>query len=165
MLTSLLAAIAAVRADPNPTVPGPGDKYNAGATCHIEWDPDTTGQWKVMNIQLMTGNNFAMVPLTSTCTPRERPRGGDLPGGADAGPLNSCRNRGRNRPCQGDLRLHMPLGSSCFSSSCFDHHCTHCFRCSTGHASRPDLLLSVHLPWCHWHALDDAFHHCGRIGR
>ena len=66
LLTSLLAAIAAVRADPNPTVPGPGDKYNEGATCHIEWDPDTTGQWKTMNIQLMSGSNLAMVPITST---------------------------------------------------------------------------------------------------
>ncbi|KAA1470106.1 hypothetical protein DENSPDRAFT_741982, partial [Dentipellis sp. KUC8613] len=48
-----------------PTEPGPGEVFKEGQTCHIAWDPDTTGTWKTMNIELMTGNNFAMVHLTT----------------------------------------------------------------------------------------------------
>jgi hypothetical protein len=49
-----------------PTVPDPGHVYNEGSTCQVGWTPDSTGQWKTMNIQLMTGSNFQMVPLTSS---------------------------------------------------------------------------------------------------
>ena len=53
------------RADPNPNSPGPGDIYNTGAQCPIGWAVDPTGVWKTMNIQLMTGDNLHMIPLTS----------------------------------------------------------------------------------------------------
>lgn len=61
---TVLAAVA-VRADPSPNVPGPGDVYNEGSTCNIAWDADTTGTWTTMNIELMTGDNFNMIHLTS----------------------------------------------------------------------------------------------------
>lgn len=60
-----LFASSFVRADVNPTEPGPSDVFKAGGQCHIAWQPDTTGTWKVMNIELMTGSNFQMVHLTS----------------------------------------------------------------------------------------------------
>ena len=69
MLSSLffvtvLAAVA-VRADPDPSEPGPGSVFNEGSTCHISWDPDTSGAWKTMNIELMCGDNYNMVHITS----------------------------------------------------------------------------------------------------
>ena len=69
MLSSLffatvLAALA-VRADPNPEEPGPGSSYNEGSNCFISWDPDTTGTWTTMNIELMCGDNYDMIHLTS----------------------------------------------------------------------------------------------------
>jgi len=67
-LGALLASSSLVRADVNPTAPGPTDVYKEGGTCHIAWDPDTTGTWKVMNIELMTGSNLQMVHLTTVTT-------------------------------------------------------------------------------------------------
>lgn len=66
LFATVLAAVA-VRADPNPSEPGPGSVYNEGSTCHIAWDADTSGAWKVMNIELMSGSNIAMNHITSTC--------------------------------------------------------------------------------------------------
>ena len=62
ILSAALVALAAV----TPTEPGPGDVDNQGAACNIAWTPDATGIWKSLNIQLMTGDNINMVPLTST---------------------------------------------------------------------------------------------------
>lgn len=62
---ALVAGAALVRADPNPSEPGPGDIFNEGATCHISWEPDTSGVWKVMNIELMSGSNLNMNHITS----------------------------------------------------------------------------------------------------
>jgi hypothetical protein len=59
------SALVAVHADPNPSEPGPGDVFNQGANCPIAWDADTSGAWKEMYIELMTGDNFNMVHLTS----------------------------------------------------------------------------------------------------
>ena len=55
-------------ADVIPSEPGPGDSYNAGATCHTTWlgDPNSTTVWKNMAIELMSGSNLAMVHITST---------------------------------------------------------------------------------------------------
>lgn len=64
-LSALVAGAAFVRADPNPTEPGPGDVFNEGSNCRIVWEPDTTGVWKVMNIELMSGSNFQMNHITS----------------------------------------------------------------------------------------------------
>ncbi|KAF4569475.1 hypothetical protein EYR36_009266 [Pleurotus pulmonarius] len=67
---SVLAAALAARAIPTPSEPGPGDIFNEGATCRIVWggDTGTTDDWKTMNIQLMTGDNFNMIPLTTLTT-------------------------------------------------------------------------------------------------
>lgn len=62
--TAILAAVV-VRADVNPTTPGGSDIYREGETCSIEWTGDTTGAWADMAIQLMSGDNFQMVPVTS----------------------------------------------------------------------------------------------------
>jgi hypothetical protein len=68
-LTLVLAVSFLVRADPNPTQPGPVDSFKAGGQCHIAWDADPTAlQWKTMNIELMTGSNFGMVHLTTVTT-------------------------------------------------------------------------------------------------
>jgi len=68
----LLAAIALpallVRADPEPSVPGPGDSYKEGGDCLIEWSVDTTGKWTDMQIELKTGDNLNMVPLMPITT-------------------------------------------------------------------------------------------------
>ena len=62
-----LAFASIVGAQVNPTDPGDvGASFNEGTTCHIAWTPDTTGKWKNMTIQLMTGGNFDMIPLAST---------------------------------------------------------------------------------------------------
>ena len=62
----ILSLAMVVFADITPTVPDPGHIYNEGSTCQIGWTADPTGQWKAMNIQLMTGSNIQMVPLTSS---------------------------------------------------------------------------------------------------
>ncbi|KAI9567102.1 hypothetical protein HD554DRAFT_2205676 [Boletus coccyginus] len=68
ILTLLAAAAIYVRADPNPNNPGPGDVFVQGKPCTIGWDVDSTGVWKTMNIDLMTGDNFDMVFLTAVAT-------------------------------------------------------------------------------------------------
>ncbi|KAH0836859.1 hypothetical protein J3R83DRAFT_8647 [Lanmaoa asiatica] len=68
ILTLLTATAIYVRADPNPNSPGPGDVFIQGQPCAISWDVDSTGLWKTMNIELMTGNNFNMVSLTPVAT-------------------------------------------------------------------------------------------------
>jgi len=65
-LAFILSLALLVFADPTPTVPDPGHIFNEGSTCQIGWTPDSTGQWKTMNIQLMTGDNIEMVSLTSS---------------------------------------------------------------------------------------------------
>jgi hypothetical protein len=64
-LTANIIALAIVRADPTPLEPHSTTVENAGGRCHIGWKPDTTGFWKSMYIELMTGNNFNMTHLTS----------------------------------------------------------------------------------------------------
>lgn len=61
-----------VRADVLPTGPSPGDSFKQNSTCLVTWAGDTNSTtlepkaWKNMSIELMTGDNFAMVHLTST---------------------------------------------------------------------------------------------------
>lgn len=66
----VLSAALVARADVTPSEPGPGSVYNAGSTCTVSWegDKDSTTAWKDMSIQLMTGNNFEMVHLSSELT-------------------------------------------------------------------------------------------------
>lgn len=67
---TILASSAALfaHADPDPTNPGPGDVFIEGQACSMSWNPDTTGVWKTMIIQLKTGDNFDMVNLTTVGT-------------------------------------------------------------------------------------------------
>ncbi|TCD67392.1 hypothetical protein EIP91_012427 [Steccherinum ochraceum] len=67
-ITALVAAFAAVRADPNPTAPGPGDTFREGGDCTLTWDADTTGTWKQMAIELMSGSNLQMNHITTVTT-------------------------------------------------------------------------------------------------
>jgi len=64
-VTALLATLATVHADPNPTAPGPGDIFNEGSDCKIAWDADTTGTWKEMGIEVMSGSNLQMNHITT----------------------------------------------------------------------------------------------------
>lgn len=56
-----------VRAVVTPTGPSPGAVYNEGSSCPITWKGDTDSNtiWKNMAIQLMSGSNLNMVPVTS----------------------------------------------------------------------------------------------------
>ncbi|KZT07338.1 uncharacterized protein LAESUDRAFT_651799 [Laetiporus sulphureus 93-53] len=65
---AILAIAALVRADPDPTTPSPGAVYDEGSTCDVAWIADTSGVWKTMNIELMTGNNYQMQLLTTIAT-------------------------------------------------------------------------------------------------
>ncbi|KZT20981.1 hypothetical protein NEOLEDRAFT_1140011 [Neolentinus lepideus HHB14362 ss-1] len=67
-LTALLASSLVAHADPVPSEPGPNSVYNEGSTCHIAWTPDTSGTWTQMAIELMTGDNWNMVHLTTVTT-------------------------------------------------------------------------------------------------
>ncbi|KAG6889763.1 hypothetical protein C0995_014690 [Termitomyces sp. Mi166 len=71
-LTAILASasLLRVRADVTPSDPGPGVVYKVGGTCHIGWvgDNDSPTAWKNMAIQLMTGDNFNMIHLTTVAT-------------------------------------------------------------------------------------------------
>ncbi|KAI0675569.1 hypothetical protein C8Q78DRAFT_332367 [Trametes maxima] len=67
-LVALVAGAVVVRADPTPTAPGPGDVFKQGGQCTFTWDVDTTGTWKQMNVELMTGDNWNMVHLTTIAT-------------------------------------------------------------------------------------------------
>ncbi|TDL26702.1 hypothetical protein BD410DRAFT_783815 [Rickenella mellea] len=67
VVATLLAALPAL-ADPTPNGPGPGDVFKEGADCPISWSADTTGVWKTMNIELMTGDNFNMVHLSTVAS-------------------------------------------------------------------------------------------------
>jgi hypothetical protein len=55
-------------ADVTPTDPSPGQVFQPGAPCSIAWNPDTTGTWKTLYIELMTGDNLNMVHLTTVAT-------------------------------------------------------------------------------------------------
>jgi len=59
-----------VRADVVPVAPAPGAVYNEGSPCPIAWtgDINSTTLWKNMAIQLMTGDNFNMVFITTVAT-------------------------------------------------------------------------------------------------
>ncbi|KAI8996501.1 hypothetical protein BD414DRAFT_478234 [Trametes punicea] len=67
-LVALLTGAAIVRADPVPTAPGPGDVFKEGGQCTFTWDVDTTGQWKTMNVELMSGDNWNMIHITTVAT-------------------------------------------------------------------------------------------------
>jgi len=67
-VATLLSIPLLARADVVPTEPAPGDVFNAGAQCTINWNLDTTGQWKSLGIELMTGDNLGMVHLTTVAT-------------------------------------------------------------------------------------------------
>ncbi|KAF8184479.1 hypothetical protein BJ912DRAFT_974980 [Pholiota molesta] len=70
--TALLALAApfVARADVTPTEPAPGDVFTAGQTCHVAWNGDTSSptMWKGMAIELMSGNNFDMIHITTIAT-------------------------------------------------------------------------------------------------
>ncbi|KAG9024650.1 hypothetical protein FRB95_011242 [Tulasnella sp. JGI-2019a] len=60
-----LAFVSSALAQPGPLTPSPAIE---GQPCQITWTPDATGKWTQTNIQLMTGDNNNMVPLTTVAT-------------------------------------------------------------------------------------------------
>ncbi|KAM5531465.1 hypothetical protein V8D89_014855 [Ganoderma adspersum] len=48
-----------------PTAPGPKDVFKEGGDCKFAWTADPSGQWKEMNVQLMSGDNWNMIPVTT----------------------------------------------------------------------------------------------------
>ncbi|KAK0202338.1 hypothetical protein DFS33DRAFT_1262531 [Desarmillaria ectypa] len=67
---TIVSAVIGVYADVVPTVPGPSDSYDEGASCVIAWtgDKSSTTAWKDMAIELMSGSNTAMVHITTVAT-------------------------------------------------------------------------------------------------
>ncbi|KAF5378802.1 hypothetical protein D9615_006996 [Tricholomella constricta] len=68
----LLACGLVARADVFPNFPA-ADIERSGSTCRIGWGGDTssTTAWKDMTIQLMTGDNFNMVHITTVATAQD----------------------------------------------------------------------------------------------
>ncbi|KAK7440406.1 hypothetical protein VKT23_017044 [Stygiomarasmius scandens] len=66
----IASAPALVSAIVTPSSPGPGDVFKAGSDCKLTWkaDSQSTSQWKDMAIELMTGDNFHMVHITTVTT-------------------------------------------------------------------------------------------------
>jgi len=60
-----LAFVSSALAQPNPLTPLAAE---AGQPCTITWTADPTGQWTQTNIQLMSGDNQNMVPVTTVTT-------------------------------------------------------------------------------------------------
>jgi hypothetical protein len=145
-VTTLLAVF--VKADINPLAPAPGDIFDEGTTCHIAWTVDTSGLWKTTNIELMTGNNFDMIFLTSayTCAFSE-----DLPYFTPS--RSHC--GWYHREC---LRLSVSRGV---------HHSYPVtviliLTSTLGHSQFSDLLLPIHQPKYPNHTLDWPLRHCRR---
>ncbi|TBU33998.1 hypothetical protein BD309DRAFT_969427 [Dichomitus squalens] len=67
-LAALIANAAFARAEVVPTAPGPGDVFKQGGQCTFTWTPDTTGVWKQMNVELMSGDNWQMSHITTVAT-------------------------------------------------------------------------------------------------
>lgn len=69
LLSLILASVTLVRADVYPYYPA-GDVIRSGQVCAIKWNGDTasTTAWKDMAIELMTGNNYNMIHLTTVAT-------------------------------------------------------------------------------------------------
>ncbi|KAF8595773.1 hypothetical protein BDV93DRAFT_528452 [Ceratobasidium sp. AG-I] len=62
----IVAVVAGVvSAAPNPTEPSSTSVFKIGDTCSIKWDADSTKTWSSMSIQLMTGDNWNMVHITT----------------------------------------------------------------------------------------------------
>ncbi|KAI0367622.1 hypothetical protein BV20DRAFT_552646 [Pilatotrama ljubarskyi] len=64
-LVRAAAAGAGTPSGVTPTAPGPSDVFNEGANCTFSWTPDPSGTWKQTDVELMTGDNFNMVFVTS----------------------------------------------------------------------------------------------------
>ena len=64
-----LASAGAVAPGVVPTAPGNGAVFKEGGNCTFSWNPDPSGQWKQTDVELMTGDNFQMVHLTSMFLP------------------------------------------------------------------------------------------------
>ncbi|ORY90099.1 hypothetical protein BCR35DRAFT_132439 [Leucosporidium creatinivorum] len=70
------ALVSLASADVIPTGPTPGDSFNEGANCLIQYDVDTTGNWGNTTIQLMSGSNFDMVVVADVITGLDGSTGG-----------------------------------------------------------------------------------------
>ncbi|EGG04421.1 uncharacterized protein MELLADRAFT_72374 [Melampsora larici-populina 98AG31] len=64
----ILLGTSAVRAGVTPTAPGPGQVFNEGSDCTIQWNLDTTGKWTSFSIDLKTGSNQAMQLVTNVAS-------------------------------------------------------------------------------------------------
>jgi len=58
-----------------PTAPGPGQVFREGDQCTLSWSLDTTGKWTSFNVDLMSGSNFAMQPVTNVFKGRDGTKG------------------------------------------------------------------------------------------
>lgn len=84
-----------------PTAPGPGDVFKQGGDCTLSWTPDPSGTWKQTDVELMTGDNFNMVFITSTSQRAPGVRWimdvGDANGALQRSPRLTVRTRRRRR--------------------------------------------------------------------
>ncbi|KAG9015447.1 hypothetical protein FRB94_000051 [Tulasnella sp. JGI-2019a] len=64
MSVSIYVASSAVA----PTAPGPGSTFDEGSMCTVEWEVDTTGEWKDMTIDLMSGSDLNMTRVLNVAS-------------------------------------------------------------------------------------------------
>ncbi|KAG7094460.1 hypothetical protein E1B28_008056 [Marasmius oreades] len=64
-LFAALSTLSTISAVVIPTAPGPGAVFNQGSKCSTSWVGDTEGKWNDMTIELMTGDNFRMIHLST----------------------------------------------------------------------------------------------------
>ncbi|KAI9638419.1 uncharacterized protein MKK02DRAFT_42810 [Dioszegia hungarica] len=69
-LTALIALLSAsaARAAVTPTSPESATVVRVGGQMNALWAADTTGTWTDMTVQLMTGDNLQMIPLSTLST-------------------------------------------------------------------------------------------------
>ncbi|KAI8996503.1 hypothetical protein BD414DRAFT_478245 [Trametes punicea] len=67
-VSTTAAAAATASGGVTPTAPGPGDVFREGGKCTFSWVPDPSGVWKQTDVELMTGDNFNMVFITTVAS-------------------------------------------------------------------------------------------------
>ncbi|PLW49158.1 hypothetical protein PCASD_02985 [Puccinia coronata f. sp. avenae] len=72
---SFLFAAGSCAAGVVPTAPGPGQIFQEGGNCTLSWNLDTTNKWTSFTVDLMSGSNTAMQPVTNVFKDRDGTKG------------------------------------------------------------------------------------------
>ncbi|PLW45520.1 hypothetical protein PCANC_10142 [Puccinia coronata f. sp. avenae] len=75
LVLSFLFAAGSCAAGVVPTAPGPGQIFQEGGNCTLSWNLDTTNKWTSFTVDLMSGSNTAMQPVTNVFKDRDGTKG------------------------------------------------------------------------------------------